>query len=100
MTRKPELCGRGCYLPRTIRLHDAAGHEGVGSGVDCFDEHIVELAQLVAAETDARATLPFDPEPRPAEMRREALHGLQGRRKMRKPDPAKLRQAGFKGAKS
>ncbi len=70
MAFQAELGRGGRDLALAVGLHDAARHQRVGATVDRLLQHIVELAQLVAAETEARAVVALHPQLGTAEMRR------------------------------
>jgi hypothetical protein len=52
MALEPEPCGRGGDLSLAVRLDDAARHQRVRARLDGLVQHIIELAQLVAAEAE------------------------------------------------
>jgi hypothetical protein len=93
MAGKAELRGRRGDLALAVRLHDAAGDERVSPAPYCLVQHVVELAQLVAAEAEPGTVLALDPEPRPAEMRGQALQRLERRRQMGETEAGKAREA-------
>ena len=77
MAGKTEFCGGRRDLPLAVRLHDAAGDDRIGAAGNGFVQHVVELAQLVAAEAEPGGVLAFDPQPRSAEMRGQPLHRFE-----------------------
>jgi hypothetical protein len=91
MAGEPQPGGGRRDLTLAVRLHHAARYQRVGARIDRFLQDVVELAQLVAAEADAGAILALDPKARSTEMRRQALHRLQRRRKMGKAKARKAR---------
>jgi len=77
MAGKTELCRHGGNLPLAVRLHNAAGDDGIGAARNRLVQHVVELAQLVAAETEPGSIFSLDPQPRSAEMGRQSFHRLE-----------------------
>src|SRR5689334_5031854 len=77
MASEPKLRCSSRDLPLAVRLHNTARHNGVGAARKCLAQDIVELAQLVAAETEPGSILALDPEPWSAEMSRQSPHRLE-----------------------
>ena len=92
MAVEPELRRRGRDLALAVGLHDAARDQRVDARAQRLVQHVVELAQLVAAEAGAGAVLALDPEARAAEVRGEPRHRLERRRQRAEADPAEARQ--------
>src|ERR1700726_10175 len=60
-------------------------------------QHIVELAQLVAAEAEARLILALHPDARASEMGREPFQRLERRRQLREAEPGGAGEGGGGG---
>ena len=89
MAGEAEFCRRRRDLPLAVRLHDAAGDDRIGAARNRLVQHVVELAQLVAAKTEPGGIFVLDPKARSAEMRRQPLHRLQRRRQIGQTQPRK-----------
>ena len=82
MARQSELCRCRRDLPLAVGLHDTARDDRIGALCKRLVQHVVELAQLVAAETKPGGVFTLDPQPRSAEMGRQSLHRLERRRQI------------------
>ncbi len=65
-----QLCRCRCDLPLTVGLHNAARDQRIGPCIHCLMQHIIKLAQLVAAEAKPGEIFSLDPQPRTAQMLR------------------------------
>ena len=61
MTLQAQLGGDGRDLPLIVGLYDAAGDQRVSVARHSFVQHIIELAKLVAAKSNARGIFALHP---------------------------------------
>ena len=92
MTVEPELRRRGRDLALAVGLHHAARHQRVDARAQGFMQHVVELAQLVAAKAGTGAVLALDPQSRAREVPAEPRHRLERRRQRAEAYSAEARQ--------
>ena len=92
MAVEPELRRRGRDLALAVGLHHAARDQRVDARAQRLVQHVVELAQLVAAEAGTGAVLALDPQSRAREVLAEPRHRLERRRQRAEADAAEARQ--------
>jgi hypothetical protein len=92
VTGEAEPGRRRGHLPLAVELDGAAGHERVGAGVQRLAQHVAEVSDLVAAESETYAVVALRPERRTTEVFRKGRHRLERCRQVREIDRTEPRQ--------
>jgi len=85
--RKPQSRAQQCCSAAVVRLQPAAGDQGIAACSAGFCQHKFQLANFVATSGGFGEVIPFDPDSRTAQLRRELFQTVKRRGNLGQVEP-------------